>query len=474
MFRTVFQRRRLRAVATALVVAAGVTPVGAPVAWAATAVTVDTATTYQRVDGFGFSQAFGQAKVLGGALGLSAANQREVLDLLFDRSRGAGFSILRNLIDSGAANTIAPTAPSGPSATPTWRWDGTDRGQVWLSKQALAYGVRTIYADAWSAPGYMKTNGSEVDGGTLCGMPGASCASGDWRRAYADYLVKYVQLNRDSGVPITHLGFVNEPELTTTYSSMIVNGAQAADFVKVLDSRLRANGLDLEIVCCDAMGWRHGNDMVNTIARDGAAFSALDVAGRHGYSSPPTTPFTQAAKPTWMTEWANFDPFTTAWDDGSAGSGFTWADRTMTALTSANVSAFLHWWGAANSTANSPLIRLNGDSFQTSSRLWALANYSRYIRPGATRVSATAADADVKVAAFRNADGSLAVVALNTTRSAVSVPVTLRGTDIGTQAVPHLTNGSNNTAAQTPVTINGGAFTSTIPARSLVTYEVRS
>lgn len=173
MFRTMFQRRRPRAVVAAPVVAAGVTPVGAPVAWAATAVTAVTATTYQRVDGFGFSQAFGQAKVLGGALGLSAANQREVLDLLFDRSRGAGFSVLRNLIDSGAANTIAPTAPG-----------------------------------------------------------------------------------------------------------------------------------------------RHGNDMVNTIARDCAAFSALDVASGHGYSSPPTTPFTQAAKPTWMTEWANFDPFTTAWTTG--------------------------------------------------------------------------------------------------------------------------------------------------------------
>ncbi|WP_053719754.1 glycoside hydrolase [Saccharothrix sp. NRRL B-16348] len=422
MFQTIFQRRRLPAVAAALIATAGVTLAGAPTASAATAVTVNTATTYQRVDGFGFSQAFGQAKVLGGALGLSAANQRQVLDLLFDRNRGAGFSILRNLIDSGAANTIAPTKPSSPSTTPTWRWDGTDRGQVWLSKEAMAYGVRTIYADAWSAPGYMKTNGDEANGGTLCGMPGTSCAN-DWRQAYADYLVKYVQLNRDSGVPITHLGFVNEPELKTTYSSMIVNGAQAADFVKVLDGRLRANGLDVKIVCCDAMGWNHGNGMVNTIAGDSAAFSALDVASGHGYSSPPTTPFTQRAKPTWMTEWANFDPFTTAWDDGSAGSGYTWADRTMTALTAANVSAFLHWWGAANSTANSPLIRLNGDSFQTSKRLWALANYSRYIRPGATRVSATAANTDVKVAAFRNTDGS---------------------------------------------------FTSTVPARSLITYEVRS
>jgi glucuronoarabinoxylan endo-1,4-beta-xylanase len=78
----------------------------------------------------------------------------------------------------------------------------------------------------------------------------------------------------------------------------------------------------------------------------------------------------------------------------------------------------------------------------------------------------------VKVAAFRNTDGSLAVVALNTTRSAVSVPVTLRGTNIGDQATPHLTNGSNTIAAQTAITIVNGSFTSTIPTRSLVTYTI--
>ena len=34
-----------------------------------------------------------------------------------------------------------------------------DEYQVWLSHQAIARGVKYIYADAWSADGYMKTNG---------------------------------------------------------------------------------------------------------------------------------------------------------------------------------------------------------------------------------------------------------------------------------------------------------------------------
>ena len=37
-----------------------------------------------------------------------------------------------------------------------------DEYQVWLSQQAIARGLKTIYADAWSADGYMKTDGTLV------------------------------------------------------------------------------------------------------------------------------------------------------------------------------------------------------------------------------------------------------------------------------------------------------------------------
>jgi hypothetical protein len=39
-----------------------------------------------------------------------------------------------------------------------------DEYQVWLAQQALARGVKYIYADAWSADGYMKTNSKSPSG----------------------------------------------------------------------------------------------------------------------------------------------------------------------------------------------------------------------------------------------------------------------------------------------------------------------
>lgn len=180
---------------------------------AQTAITVNLGTTYQQIDGFGFSQAFGRAKEFQN-LGDTAV-RRQGLDYLFNTTTGAGFTIVRNRIGSGGSgDSILPTSPGSPSGTPTYSWNNDDSGQVWLSQEAMKYGVKTFYADAWSAPGFMKTNGVETNGGYLCGTTGHSCSSGDWRQAYANFLVKYVQYYKDAGIPVTHLGFLNEPDYT--------------------------------------------------------------------------------------------------------------------------------------------------------------------------------------------------------------------------------------------------------------------
>jgi O-glycosyl hydrolase len=184
----------------------------------ATTLTVNLGQTYQTMDGFGVSEAFQRAVTI---QKLSEPERRRALDLLFDVTKGAGLSILRNGIGSSPDMrddhmvSIQPRSPGGPQSAPKYTWDGSDNGQLWVSTEAVhTYGVKTIYANAWSAPGYMKTNGDDANGGTLCGLPGASCSSGDWRQAYADYLVEYVKYYTAANITITHLGFVNEPDLT--------------------------------------------------------------------------------------------------------------------------------------------------------------------------------------------------------------------------------------------------------------------
>lgn len=181
----------------------------------ATTITIDTSKTYQEIDGFGFSEAFQRANLI---INLPAAKKAALIDLLFNTTTGAGFSILRIGIGSSTTsdkdfmNTIEPKNPGSPSATPTYVWDGKDSGQVWVAQQAVAYGVKTFYGNAWSAPAFMKTNNNENNGGYLCGVSGQTCKSGDWRQAYADYLIQWSKYYASVGVNITHLGFLNEPE----------------------------------------------------------------------------------------------------------------------------------------------------------------------------------------------------------------------------------------------------------------------
>lgn len=176
------------------------------------AITVNVGTTYQTMDGFGFSQAFGRANDL---YNLPSASRTKGLDLLFSPTLGAGFTILRNRIGSGGSgDSIEPTSPGSPGGTPKYVWDGSDGHQVWVSQQAKAYGVTRFYANAWSAPGFMKTNGKETGGGYLCGVSGESCSSGNWMNAYAAFLIQYIKYYSSVGITINYLGFLNEPDYT--------------------------------------------------------------------------------------------------------------------------------------------------------------------------------------------------------------------------------------------------------------------
>jgi O-glycosyl hydrolase len=439
-------------------------------AGAATPVLVDGATTYQTIDGFGVSEAFGMANAI---RTLGATPRQQALDLLFNKSNGAGFSILRSLIPSDGGS-IEPTSPGSPGATPRYVWtgdDGQDQGQLWLAKQAKnSYGVGTFYNDAWSAPGYMKTNGSESGGGSLCGTPGASCGSGDWRQAYANYLTQHARYWSQAGVAPNYVGFVNEPSLTTSYSSMLANPSQAASFLSVLGPTLQASGLSTRAACCDTLGFTLLPSYVSAVVGN----AAVQLFTSHGYSNPPTTPVAAQGRHVWESEWGvNGSTWTNTWDGSGEATGITWAQRIQTALTGANVNGFLYWWGISNTHHDSALIGLTGSTLDPSKRFYALSNYSRYIRPGAVRIGASGGDGALRTSAFRNTDGSVVVVVLNTGTGAVSSDYALSGVDpVSGTVAPYLTNGSASMAAQAAIPLSAGRFSATVPARSLVTYRI--
>jgi len=465
------------AVATLVLSAAGLAALSGP-ALAADTATINGATTYQTISGFGASEGFGEAATV---MNASAAVQQQALSLLYSPSSGAGLTILRNEISADSGSTIEPTSPGSPTATPSYASlasIGSDQGQLWFAQQIKAdFGVTNVFADAWSAPPFMKTNDSADNGGTLCGVPSATCSSGDWRQAYANYLVQYAKDYAAAGDPLSYIGPENEANLAPSYDGMVMSPSQTANLLDVLGPTLAGSGLSTQMECCATEGWDYAQQYAAAIEADPTASSYTPVFTSHGYTQAPASPLSGWSKPAWETEWSTFETWDPAWDDGTDASGLTWAQHIYTGLTAANLSAFLYWWGSTTPSENGDnegLIQINGSSVAASGRLWAFANYSRYVRPGAVRIGATTSSGAVDLTAFKNTDGSIAVVALNTGTSADPVTYSLSGTGTanGATVTPYLTNSSSDVAAQATTTVSGGAFTATIPARSLVTYTI--
>jgi O-glycosyl hydrolase len=213
-------------------------------------VTINAAKEYQRVAGFGVSEGFGQAKTL---MTAPASVRQQVLSLLYSPTRGAGLTILRNEISADPGFTIEPRAPNSPNAKPSYLTLAEidqDQGQLWFAKQIEAQYGASVFADAWSAPGFMKTNDSPFYRGAVCGVPGASCHRGDWRQAYANYLVQYAKDYAAAGVPLTYVGPENEANPlpagaqqaagSPVQDSMTMTAAQTANFMQILGQPRRA------------------------------------------------------------------------------------------------------------------------------------------------------------------------------------------------------------------------------------------
>lgn len=166
----------------------------------------------------------------------------------------------------------------------------------------------------------------------------ARCPSGDWRQAYANYLVQYAKFYRSEGVRITDLGFTNEPDLATSYASMQLNPEQAVDMIKVLGPTVRRSGLPMNLVCCDVAGWQQQVPYTTAIEADRQADRLTAIHSGHVYRSRSTAPLPTDAR-VWMSEWSpDGNTWNEAWDDGSGWAGIAVAESVHEAFASANAT----------------------------------------------------------------------------------------------------------------------------------------
>ncbi|MFC0435014.1 glycoside hydrolase family 30 beta sandwich domain-containing protein [Kutzneria buriramensis] len=234
-------------------------PLNDTVTKAPVTVHVDGGVRYQSVSGFGAAITDSSAHVL---YGLTPDARDQVMRNLFDPRTGAGLSFLRQPI---GASDFAVGQDYSYDDMPAGQTDyqlrhfsiAHDEAQILpLVRQALKLNPRIqIVASPWSMPGWMKTSGSMIDGNLI----------DDPRiyRAYALYLVKFIQAYQRAGVPVDYITVQNEPQALErkNYPGTDLPWEQEAKVIEALGPAIRAAGLHTKILAFDHNWTEHPGDI---------------------------------------------------------------------------------------------------------------------------------------------------------------------------------------------------------------------
>ena len=104
-------------------------------------------------------------------------------------------------------------------------------------------------------------------------------------------------------------------------------------------------------------------------------------------------------------------------------------------------------------------------------RLWVMGNFSRFVRPGFKRVSTSGTlPSGVLVTAYTNeADGTVAIVAINSGSSAANVSLFITGA-APCSMTPYVTSSSDSLAAKAEISVSASRFTAQLASQSVTTF----
>ncbi|WP_405061117.1 ricin-type beta-trefoil lectin domain protein [Kribbella sp. NBC_01505] len=393
-------------------------------------VTVNENTTYQSWEGGGASFADSSAWLLNSSNTISAATRNQVMKDLFDPVNGIGLSFTRN--------------PMGASDLARFNYSYDDTccdlndfsinhdlaDVVPLTKQAKQLNPNLkVMGSPWSAPAWMKDNNKFTNRGWL---------KAEYYPMYAQYFVKYVQQNEAQGNHIDYVTVQNEPTCCGTddtgYASMNWNGAGLLNFTKNhLFPAFRAAGISTKVMVLD-YNWGNYNDLGSVPLADAGLRNDPLFGGIawHGYGGDVNL----------QTQIHNQYPAVNAYM--TEHSGGTWIGNQQVEDMNNLIDYTRNWdkswikWGLALDQNHLPYVGAGcnvctglvtvqrggsrAGQVDKTVEYYTMGHLTKFVRPGALRIDSTA-NASVKNVAWKNPDGSKALIAFNTTGGSQSVRV---------------------------------------------------
>lgn len=412
---------------------------GGPATDAQVSILVNPNQRFQTVLGIGGAITDASAEVFAR---LPAADQAQLLKAYFDPDAGIGYSLLRTTIHSSDFASASYTyVAEGDASLASFDIAPDRRHRIPMIRAAIqaAGGQLTTYASPWSAPGWMKDSGRMVQGGSL--LPA-------FAPTWAQYITRFVQAYEQAGVPIWGLTVQNEPLARQTWESMIFSAEQERDFLRDhLGPTLARAGLGSRKLIV----WDHNRDLIkhraDVILSDPEAAKYVWGVGFHWYEtwdgSPPMHASVAATQQGWpgihvlLTEATveGFDPARLqSWPNAERYGRQIIGDFNAGAVGWTDWNILLDERGGPNHVGNFCFAPVHADTatgtLTFTPTFSYLGHFSKFIRPGAHRVSAVSSRTYLHTTAFLNPDGRLAIVVLNDSDKPVRYLV-----QIGTAAV---------------------------------------
>ena len=353
---------------------------------------IDDSRTFQPIEGFGFALTGGSAYLLAG---LATADRADLLQELFGLTDSSvGLSCLRLSIgasDLGLRDFTYWDLEPGTVDPDLARFNLAvcDPEVVPVMQQILRINPAVkIIASPWSAPPWMKTNGSFV-GGEL--KP--ECYS-----AYARYFVKYVEAMRGQGIHVSAVTPQNEPHNARNEPSMVMTATDQAKFIKgYLGPELRKGAPGTEILC-----WDHNCDEPEyplTVLADAEARAYIGGVAWHLYNgSPEAMSVVRAHYPAQKVYFT--EQWVSALDDFMGA--LRWHTKNVIIGTLRNWSRTALEWNLASDpeyalhTPNGAVGALGGVTIGATIKrnpgYYLMAHSARFIRPGSMRVHSSEVD----------------------------------------------------------------------------------
>jgi len=383
---------------------------------------VDDTTTYQSVLGLGSSLEHSTCY----NLSLLPPDLRErVIESLVHPDRGIGMNLMRLCIGTsdfapGPFYTYNDLPPGQEDPKLTQFSIERDREYVLpVIKTAHRLNPKLrFFASPWTPPPWMKTNG-RYGGGSL--RP-------ECYPHFAEYLARFVEAYRREGIEIHALTVQNEPEFgPEQYPSCLWTAKQQRDFIRDhLGPLFRARQIKTLI-------WGFDHNFNNpgfpaTILRDSQAAQFVDGSAFHLYEGKPEAMSTLQRefpdKPIYFTE------------------GSVYGVKGATEI----ISYFRNWSRSYNAwvtmidhrgkpnvsgfhDCDPTIVVLNRDTLQTEYRAdyYIYGQFMKFIQLGAVRIASNAGSRVPANVAFRNPDGSLVLVVVQTESKPREPTLTWRG-----------------------------------------------